>query len=415
VTGDEDSDADASEPTDASNEGPDDAGTEADTEAEGRTDAGVPAEIVALAVGRQIVFTGHITIESADVAQATTAAIDAVFGAGGAVWGQDTRTGPDPQTVLTIRVPPADFDRVLAAVAGVDGTTLVSQSVTSDDVTETVVDLDARIIAAESSVARVQTLLDAAVDLSTVFSLEEELASRQAALERLRGQRETVGDQVALATITLTIVELDPDRLDAGMEVVAWLGENTDEACPGVPDLSVAANGSAVLCAGINNTGEDILTDIDVRSSTLRLRMDDFGPIDGADGNEDGEAGLSLSPGEELLVSVTLEAEDGFVNRVDASDSVEIDVEVTATPETTPTDDLTEAASVVLAADVEDPLPGFADSFSAGWSAMATILGVAMIVIGTALPFLPFLALAAWLRHRAWRRRPGPAGPTLAE
>jgi Domain of unknown function (DUF4349) len=362
----------------------------------GGADLTVPAVISALAAGRQIISTGDVVIESADVQKATADVIEVVFANGGAIWGQDTRTDPSPQTVLTIRVPPGDFDRVFKAISGLQGATLVSQSVTTDDVTETVVDLDARITAAESSVGRVQVLLDAARDLNTVFTLEEELAARQAQLERLRGQRKTIGDQIALATITLTIVELDPDRLTPEMEVVAWLGTDVEDACPGVSDLSIGADDTAVLCVNVSNTGDDTLTDIEIASSTFRLRVDDFLV------NQSGTGTLeALEPGEDLLVYAELDAEGGFIRRVDASRGINIDVTVATTPEMSPTVELTAADSVFISADVDDPLPGFSDSFSSGWSAMIAVVSVLMIAVGVLLPFLPFLLVAAWLIRRS--------------
>lgn len=360
------------------------------------------AELTALFVGRQIIKTGEVVVEAADVRATTDALIDVVFDNSGAIWGQETTTEPSPRAVLTIRVPPQEFDQLMAAVARVPGVGVVSQSTTSDDVTEVVVDLDARITAAQSSVARVQQLLDDARDLNTIFQLEEELATRQADLERLLGQRKTIGDQVALSTITLTVLELDPDRLEPEMAVVAWLGSDTDDACPGASNLSIGADDTAVLCVNISNTGEDALTAIDVQSPTLRLRVDDFRM-------EDGVASLDeIQAGDELLLTVELDAEDGTINRVDVSDGAEIAVEVAATPATSETIELAGYDTVFISADVDDPLPGFADSFSSGWSAMIAVVGVLMIVVGTLLPFVPVIILVLWLLRRLTLKRTEP-------
>ncbi|MEQ8843092.1 MAG: DUF4349 domain-containing protein [Acidimicrobiales bacterium] len=359
----------------------------------------MPAEVTALFVGRQIIKTGEVVVEAADVAATTDELVDVVFDNGGAIWGQETESEPAPSAVLTIRVPPADFDRLLSAITDVPGVGLVSERTTSDDVTEVVVDLDARITAAQSSVARVQVLLDAASDLNTIFQLEEELAARQADLERLLGQRKTIGDQVALSTITLTILELDPDRLEPAMDVIAWLGDDTDDACPGASNLSIGADDTAVLCLNISNTGEDDLTAVDVQLPTLRLRVDDFLAQDGV--VQDGTASLDRIPaGEELLLTVELDAEDGAINRVDVSGGVDLRVDVTATPATSETVELDATDTVFISADVDDPLPGFADAFSKGWGAMLTVVGILMIVVGALLPFVPVILLALWLGRR---------------
>jgi hypothetical protein len=352
------------------------------------------AEVIPIFLGRQIIKTGDIVVEAADVRATTDAIIDTVFDNGGAIWGQETSTEPTPRAVLTIRVPPLDFDRLIAAITRVPGVGIVSENTTSDDVTEVVVDLDARIIAAESRVARVQALLDDARDLNTIFQLEEELSTRQADLERLLGQRKTIGDQIALSTITLTVLELDPDRLQPEVEVVAWLGTSADDACPGRSSLSMGAEDTAVLCISVNNTGEDTLTAIDVESPTLRLRVDDFEILDGVASLDE------IEPGDELLLTVELDAEGGSVNRVDVSGGANIAVEVSATPAMSEGLELTATDSVFLSAEGDDPLPGFGDSFSSGWDAMIAVVSILMIVVGALLPFVPIIALAVWLGRK---------------
>ena len=384
-------DEDAAAEAGFTNDGSDDLAQE---DPAGEPEERVPAEIAALFVGRQIIKTGDVVVEAADVRATTDDIIDTIFDNGGAIWGQETRTEPTPRAVLTIRVPPIDFDRLIAAITRVPGVGVVSENTTSDDVTEVVVDLDARISAAESSVARVQQLLDDASDLNTIFQLEEELATRQADLERLLGQRKTIGDQVALSTITLTIIEHDPDRLEPNMEVVAWLGTDADDACPGKSDLSMGSDDDAVLCVSINNTGDDTLTAIEVASPTLRLRVDDFEI-------EDGVASLDeIKPGDELLLTVTLDAEDGSINRVNASNGIDIAVEVAATPATSESVELTASDSVFISAEGDDPLPGFGDSLSNGWSAMVAVVSILMIIVGALIPFVPIIAIVVWLARR---------------
>jgi hypothetical protein len=101
------------------------------------------------------------------------------------------------------------------------------------------------------------------------------------------------------------------------------------------------------------------------------------------------------------LVHAALDAEDGFIYRVDASDGVTIGVSVTSNPETSPSVELVGDDAVFISADVDDPLPGFGESFSGSLGAMIAVLSLLMIAVGVLLPFLPFIALAAWLGRRA--------------
>lgn len=358
----------------------------------------IPDFATALFVGRDIIFTGDIVLEAPDVEATTRSVIRSVVENGGAIWGQDSTSDPTPRTVLTIRVPPTEFPTLMALLTELQGVGVISESVTTDDVTEVVVDLDARISAAEAGVERIQTRLDAANDLNLIFTLEEELANRQAALERLLGKRKTLQDQITLSTITVTIVEADPDRLTSEFEVVTWLGADSDDACPGVSDLSIEADGSAVLCVNISNTGEDALTDIDIAAPTFRLRVDDFTIVPGNASRD------SIAAGDELLAWVRLDAEGGFIQRVDASDGIRIEVEVTATPATTSAVDLTMTDSVFISADVDDPLPGFGDSFADGWGAMTYVVSLLMIAVGVLLPFLVFLIPLWWVGRKLTER-----------
>ena len=58
----------------------------------------------------------------------------------------------------------------------------------------------------------------------------------------------------------------------------------------------------------------------------------------------------------------------------------------------------------------DDSLPGFADSISDGAGFLRSIVGVALVVVGVLVPFLPFVAVIAaliwWRRRRRGNTRP---------
>ena len=122
-----------------------------------------------------------------DVEQATTDAVEAIQGTG-LIFGQQTTTDPTPRTVLTIKVLPEDFAETLVALKQGLGGKVERETVSTDDVTERVVDLESRITTVESSVERIRLLLGDARDLNTIRSLEEQLLERETVLEVLRGQ-----------------------------------------------------------------------------------------------------------------------------------------------------------------------------------------------------------------------------------
>ena len=78
-------------------------------------------------------------------------------------------------------------------------------SVSRSDVTGQAVDLDARISALRTSVARLQTLLDEAPSTEALLAAEGALSGRQEQLESLQSQRALLADQVELSTLTVQL------------------------------------------------------------------------------------------------------------------------------------------------------------------------------------------------------------------
>lgn len=357
-------------------------------------------ELSPISIGRQIIYTAEIVVQVDDVPAATAQANRAIAEVGGFLFGQTTVAGSRPETVLTYKVYPEDFDRAMAALGGIG--TVEHQSIHTDDVTERIVDLQSRITTAELSVERVRGLISNASDIKGIVELEQQLLERETLLEQLKGRLRTLQNQVDLATITLTITEIREDVPEAAIDLVAWLGEDEEDACPGFSDLTIEANDEAVLCIEVRNTGDDVLTDIDINVPTFRFRIDDLTVRSGDL--------AALEPGGSVLAVVEIETTDGFVRRINASRGREIEVVATAVPAASlkPGNKEVELEVynyVYLEASVEDPLPGFSDSFSSGWSKLTTLGAVLLIIFGTILPFLPFAAVAVWLILRRFRKR----------
>jgi Flp pilus assembly protein TadB len=106
---------------------------------------------------------------------------------------------------IVLRVPQGEYDAVLRDLAGAGK--LLSRTSSAKDVTGQVVDVESRIATQRASVARVRKLMDQAEKLTDVVALEGELSSRQASLESLLAQQESLKDRTTLATITLDLSE----------------------------------------------------------------------------------------------------------------------------------------------------------------------------------------------------------------
>ncbi|NQX27203.1 DUF4349 domain-containing protein [Microbacteriaceae bacterium VKM Ac-2854] len=156
---------------------------------------------------RQVIQTGYATITVTDPAEAADEATRIALAAGGRV---DDRTEQSADGVtqarasLTLRVPADALEDALTKLKALGDP--VSVSISANDVTSTVTDLDARIAALQASVDRLLALLAQATSTADLITIEGSLSSRQADLDALTAQRAALGEQVAMSTLSVELV-----------------------------------------------------------------------------------------------------------------------------------------------------------------------------------------------------------------
>ncbi|TYP89934.1 DUF4349 domain-containing protein [Blastococcus xanthinilyticus] len=159
---------------------------------------------------RQVVTTATTALAVDDPAEAAQQVSELVESVGGRVEQRTVHAasgegGEGSVADLEVRVPASELTGVLADLEDLGDVEDVSVSRT--DVTSTAVDLDARIAALETSVARLLALMDGAATTEALLAAEEALAERQQELEALRSRRALLADQVELTTLH---VHLEP-------------------------------------------------------------------------------------------------------------------------------------------------------------------------------------------------------------
>ncbi|MFI6724760.1 DUF4349 domain-containing protein [Streptomyces sp. R-74717] len=202
----------------------------------------------ALPAGTHVIRTATLSVEVKSVPKAAAAARSAAESSGGLVAREETERVDDTHEMshIVLRVPQGEYDAVLRDLAGAGK--LLSRTSSAKDVTDQVVDVASRIATQRASVARVRKLMDRAEKLTDVVALEGELSSRQASLESLLAQQESLKDRTTLATITLDLSEPetvtkdgddDPGFLDAlgggwhaFVTMLRWLAMAVGAAAP---------------------------------------------------------------------------------------------------------------------------------------------------------------------------------------
>ncbi|HHU38710.1 MAG TPA: DUF4349 domain-containing protein [Propionibacterium sp.] len=174
----------------------------------GQTDRGVP---YTTGTERQIARTASLTLVVDDVSataeriRALTATLDGwVAGESLALDpGDGARTMP-AGSYLTLSVPASRLDDAIRQVGELG--TVRDRNATAEDVTDVVVDLDARIRSLEASVNRLQDLVGRAGSVADIAAVERELSARQADLEAMKSQRLRLAGAVERSTLTVALL-----------------------------------------------------------------------------------------------------------------------------------------------------------------------------------------------------------------
>ena len=339
--------------------------------------------------GRDIIFTADLTVAVPDVATAGEEATRQIQLLGGFLFGQRTTGEPTPMSILTFKVSPDDFQEALDRLGSIGD--LRTQNVSADDVTERIVDVQSRINTAEASVERLRSLLEAAVDIKTIVELENELLERETQLETMRGSLRTLEDQVALATIVLTITEAE-SRPAVSLNVTTYPGHDEGLSCPGSSGITVDQASDVTVCFEIFNVGDTLLTDFELRDPVLDVEFDDLIVIFG-------DPGAPIEPGESIVLATETVAER----------SLRTQTTVTATPVNEDGDVLSTrkaANTVTMFIQAVDPggIPTFAEGLQASWGLLVDLAQVLILFAGALIPFF-WVPILIWLGWRFIKRR----------
>ena len=164
---------------------------------------------------RQIIRTGSVSLRVEDFDASRRNLTRAVESRGGyvsdsseRVRGDENRTWTTGQLVL--RVPKSNFSRTFERVK-TEGQVRESNT-KSKDVTEKLVDVEARLENLRTQREKLRGLYEEANDTENVLAVQERLSEVQSEIERLEAQQKSLRQQVAYATITVEMRESPPER-----------------------------------------------------------------------------------------------------------------------------------------------------------------------------------------------------------
>ena len=163
---------------------------------------------------RQLIHTGHVELLVDDVPEASTAIRALTVDQGGFV-SESTHEVHEAHNEtwrterLTIRIPSEAFDESMTDLEPL-GEVQVFQTDT-EDVTDQLVDLDARLENLYAERDQLRDLFEEANETRDVLAVQNELSSVQEEIERLEAQVQTLEERVAFSTITVHLTEEEPE------------------------------------------------------------------------------------------------------------------------------------------------------------------------------------------------------------
>ncbi len=152
---------------------------------------------------RQVISTAQLDLRARDIDATVGHATTVVAEAGGFVFSESSSLTSDQHAHVVYKVPPASFDPVLARIAKLG--TLVHRRIGTEDVTGRVVDLGARLGAAQTSAERLRELLADSGGVGDLLAVETQLTTRESEVESLAAELGALRAQVDMATVTVDV------------------------------------------------------------------------------------------------------------------------------------------------------------------------------------------------------------------
>ena len=180
---------------------------------------------------KKIIKTAVLNVEAKNYKTFNDLVHDQVKQAGGYVAGEEqTKSDYKIENVVTIKVPVDQFDNLVRSVTSTKDENVVSQKVTSQDVTGEVIDTRSRTEAKRQVRLRYLDLLKQAKNMEEILKVQQEINNIQVEIEAGSGRVGYLTHAAAYSTIELTFYQVlnaqaeQPEKPGFGVRVLNALG-----------------------------------------------------------------------------------------------------------------------------------------------------------------------------------------------
>ena len=160
------------------------------------------------AQGRDLILTANVSMRSRDPWQTADRARAIARTLGGDILAlSESGTGDQRNASVTMRVPSQRFDDFVTELKKLEGEVLTS-NVSAKDVTDQLVDLDARLTALRTEEARYLQLFASAKTVDEMLKVQMALSQLRMQIEQLAAQQKNTRDRVDYSTVTLSVAPI---------------------------------------------------------------------------------------------------------------------------------------------------------------------------------------------------------------
>jgi len=164
---------------------------------------------------RRIIRNGSLDLLVNDVGQSIDKIGSIVTGMGGFVEKSTQTNSGGHSASVTIRVPSARLDQVIAQIKGL-ATSVDRESVEVRDVTREYIDLDARLRNAQAEEAQYLQILKRATTIKDTLDVTEKLSDVRGRIEQFQGEMKFLTAQIDMSTLEI-LLRADADAAVAGI------------------------------------------------------------------------------------------------------------------------------------------------------------------------------------------------------
>ena len=163
----------------------------------------------ALQTGRKIIFTANLSVHAEDVGRSFSDALTLARMNGGYVeksqFANDSEDQEKRSASMTIRVPSANYEQLLASLRSMAGVTVDTEGSNSNEVTEEYTDLQSRQRNLERTEQQYLTLLDSAKTIPDILTVQDRLSGVRSQIEQIQGRLKVLDDLTDFATVNVSI------------------------------------------------------------------------------------------------------------------------------------------------------------------------------------------------------------------